>query len=235
MGGATKRREGWVTDSHKLAQRQKQIDFGKATAGYRAYVQSVPKSKRSKQHPKTPDIHADVSKRRFDGRLRQWRRALHRWDPAFASTARNAQPGNHDAKPRMHKAQRVLISSGGELEAYDGDDELVCSQEMDHSGCVHVQSEKAQCNGPAIAHAVPACTNAAANNHCNAANAAAGGKEEEEEEEEEEPVFFGVADDALFNSIDSAPTEQASSDAFEGGQVINERLPPLPNELDELL
>lgn len=31
-------------------------------------------------HPRTPDIHKDMSKRQFDGIVKAWRRALHTWD-----------------------------------------------------------------------------------------------------------------------------------------------------------
>jgi hypothetical protein len=32
------------------------------------------------QHPRTPDIHEEMSKRQFDGRVKAWRRELHKWD-----------------------------------------------------------------------------------------------------------------------------------------------------------
>lgn len=32
-----------LTDYHRLAQRQKQIDFGKNTVGYERFIQTVPK------------------------------------------------------------------------------------------------------------------------------------------------------------------------------------------------
>jgi len=31
-------------------------------------------------HPRTPDVKERISKRRFDGKVRAWRRALHSWD-----------------------------------------------------------------------------------------------------------------------------------------------------------
>jgi Histone RNA hairpin-binding protein RNA-binding domain len=31
------------TDTHKLAQRQKQIDFGRNTLGYAAYIKAIPR------------------------------------------------------------------------------------------------------------------------------------------------------------------------------------------------
>ena len=44
-----------LKDPHKLAKRQKQIDFGKNTAGYDNYIKLVPKKNRKKIHPVTPD------------------------------------------------------------------------------------------------------------------------------------------------------------------------------------
>ncbi|EQC34091.1 hypothetical protein SDRG_08301 [Saprolegnia diclina VS20] len=70
------------TDPHKLAQRQKQIDFGKNTIGYDRYTQLVPRSERKQGlHPSTPDKTQAISKRMWDGRVRVWRSALHFWDP----------------------------------------------------------------------------------------------------------------------------------------------------------
>ena len=74
------------TDVRKLEQRQKQIDFGKNTLGYSRYVRVVPRHARRPNgpmpHPATPNIKEKQSKRRFDGRVRDWRRALHSWDVA---------------------------------------------------------------------------------------------------------------------------------------------------------
>ena len=67
-------------DPHRLQQRQKQIDYGKQTIGYRRYRQAVPKNQRWPGAPQTPDIHLKLSKRNWDARLRAWRRQLHAWD-----------------------------------------------------------------------------------------------------------------------------------------------------------
>lgn len=71
-------------DAHKLEQRQKQIDYGKNTLGYATYCSSVSRSRRSKEHPRTPDKHKVCSKRAFEGLLKAWRRRLHEWDPSGA-------------------------------------------------------------------------------------------------------------------------------------------------------
>jgi len=69
------------TDPVRLRQRQKQIDYGKNTRGYERYMELVPKHRRRRSDPRTPDKHQKYSKRAWDGLVRKWRRDLHRWDP----------------------------------------------------------------------------------------------------------------------------------------------------------
>ncbi|CAL6314562.1 unnamed protein product [Bathycoccus prasinos] len=60
---------------------KQQIDYGKNTLGYAEYLKEVPKSRRSRRHPKTPDISLKVSKRAFNGIVKRWRQALHEQSP----------------------------------------------------------------------------------------------------------------------------------------------------------
>jgi hypothetical protein len=76
---------GRSVSADRLRQRQKQIDFGKRTAGYASYLAAVPKydrsallrmhldlsdrpldrrALRSREHPSTPNIRQPCSKRR---------------------------------------------------------------------------------------------------------------------------------------------------------------------------
>jgi len=71
-------REG---DPRRLEQRQKQIDYGKNTLGYQEYTTAIPKNKRKRENPKTPNKFQACSKRSWDGQIRKWRRSLHQWDP----------------------------------------------------------------------------------------------------------------------------------------------------------
>ena len=72
------------TDPHRISQRQKQIGYGKNTEGYARYIKLVPRHQRSRdhgEHPQTPNVRKKMSKRGFQGLVRVWRKALHRWDP----------------------------------------------------------------------------------------------------------------------------------------------------------
>lgn len=65
----------------RFQQREKQIELGKATKGYLAYIKAVPKPNRSQADPQTPDSREMCSKRQFDGKLHKWRKGLHQYDP----------------------------------------------------------------------------------------------------------------------------------------------------------
>jgi len=68
-------------DELRLAQRQKQIDYGYRTLGYLRYRLLVAKDHRKPDHPRTPKKTQGCSKRSWDGQLKKWRRDLHLWDP----------------------------------------------------------------------------------------------------------------------------------------------------------
>lgn len=66
----------------RLAARQRQIDFGVDTEGYRNLCRLVPESKRSPLDPAIPNKCQNCSKRSWDGQIRKWRRLLHLYDNA---------------------------------------------------------------------------------------------------------------------------------------------------------
>ncbi|XP_070541104.1 histone RNA hairpin-binding protein-like isoform X1 [Ptychodera flava] len=73
----TKPKRPTETDEEVLARRQKQIDYGKNTAAYWTYVKQLPRSKRSKHHPKTPSKYQVCSRRSFDAQVKNWKKQLH--------------------------------------------------------------------------------------------------------------------------------------------------------------
>ena len=69
------------TDQAVVHRRQKQIDYGKNTIGYRNYCRLVPKASRGKKHLHTPDKYLKYSRRSWDQQIRMWRLKIHEWDP----------------------------------------------------------------------------------------------------------------------------------------------------------
>jgi len=76
-----KKEKARETDERRLVARQKQLDIGKNTIGYKKYAEQTCISKRTKGDPKTPEKHQVCSKRSWDGQVRKWRRQLHLFDP----------------------------------------------------------------------------------------------------------------------------------------------------------
>jgi len=93
----------------RLFQRQKQIDYGKNTVGYEKYIKIIPKSSRRLSDPQTPNIHSSTSKRAFDGAVKKWRRALHKYDCIFFETD---QIFNSSAITRVKKSLTFTSSRG---------------------------------------------------------------------------------------------------------------------------
>jgi len=81
----TKKQKPKEVDQKRLAARQKQIDIGMNTDGYRRFIESVPVEARTKAHPRVPDITQVCSKRSWDGQVRKWRRQLHDFDSPEAA------------------------------------------------------------------------------------------------------------------------------------------------------
>jgi hypothetical protein len=69
------------TDEKRLASRQKQIDIGINTDGYRNFMLLVESGQCKLSELKIPNKLQVCSKRSWDGQIRIWRRALHSFDP----------------------------------------------------------------------------------------------------------------------------------------------------------
>lgn len=98
------------TDRHRIAQREKQIEYGKNTVGYYKYSHAIPRgSRRRGTDPETPDARQTCSKRSFDGQIRKWRRALHAWDD-YEGEDRPAYPDAPKGADSKAAAQAALES-----------------------------------------------------------------------------------------------------------------------------
>ena len=95
-----------VSDTHVLAQRQKQIDFGKNNAAYDRYSTEVKRHERLEKDPQTPDASEPISKRRFDGKVKAWRRSLHVWEDTHpqADSAKDVKSEAHAVGASMSTA-----------------------------------------------------------------------------------------------------------------------------------
>lgn len=68
---------GYETNAHRIAQRVKQINIGKATEAYAEYLAHVPHDQRIEGvHPMTPRPELNWSKRGFDDEVADWKEAI---------------------------------------------------------------------------------------------------------------------------------------------------------------
>jgi Histone RNA hairpin-binding protein RNA-binding domain len=140
-------RDGIEKDTHRIAQRLKQIALGKNTLSYDAFVQAVPREERLREHPATPVVQQITSKRGFDGQVKRWRRMLFEFKEeqdrkdektrAAAASAARALSKNNDNSPAGASAVAGNVSKGnpGELDDLsDYDDVEDCGIELDGDG-----------------------------------------------------------------------------------------------------
>lgn len=86
-----------VCFAKRVSQRQKQIEIGKSTLGYKNYEAAVSKSDREEGnvlHPVTPTTDGRTAKRNFDRSVREWRKALHAWDEPLTHELAAFEAGN---------------------------------------------------------------------------------------------------------------------------------------------
>lgn len=78
----------------QLRWRLKQMELGKSSDSYRLYMQQIPKNRRGREHPTTPDPYdARMSKRQFEGRIKAWRSSVKLFAENQVSTDSAANSG----------------------------------------------------------------------------------------------------------------------------------------------
>jgi hypothetical protein len=119
QGVAAGRAPRRLSESERLHARQKQIALGKATVGYQRYTTLVSHAERGPQHPRTPDPKQSCSKRSWDGQVRKWRRALHRYDPEGADAGHEEEEAEEE-DDEEEEAQREHEQDGVQEAGGDG-------------------------------------------------------------------------------------------------------------------
>ncbi|KAL0219984.1 hypothetical protein P9112_005637 [Eukaryota sp. TZLM1-RC] len=76
-------------DPVRLKWRQRQIQFGKSTEGYKRYIEQIPFNQREDHHPKTPPIDLKISKKKWGYLCNSWRRELHKYDVPVTSEGKS--------------------------------------------------------------------------------------------------------------------------------------------------
>lgn len=118
VGEHTKRRRSWAdrvsekalangieTDAHRISQREKQISYGKNTLAYDTFLQAVPREKRMREHPCTPEVKQKCSKRSFDGQVKKWRRMLYTFKEGHDQKTAGGKRSERDAGVEGRRGQ----------------------------------------------------------------------------------------------------------------------------------
>lgn len=68
---------GIEEDERRIAQRQKQVDYGKNTIAYDRFVEICPRERRMRGDPMTPIVRQKCSKRSFLGQVTSWKKMVY--------------------------------------------------------------------------------------------------------------------------------------------------------------
>lgn len=92
----------YENDQQVISRRQKQLDYGKNTIGYQAYLSKVPKSNRSRENPVTPDKFVKYSRRSWDQQVKIWRKKIHEFDPPEVIHYQSKPESSHLREVKKH-------------------------------------------------------------------------------------------------------------------------------------
>ena len=93
-------------DFHRITQRMRQIDIGKATDEYRNYSEMVPRVQRKPHHPRTPNPRHKMPNKWWKRAFTRWRKDLHAFDADKIQKRAQAGTGA-DVKPKQENKGKV--------------------------------------------------------------------------------------------------------------------------------
>ena len=85
------------------------------------------------EHPRTPDPYEKIPKRAFDGRIKAWRRQLHKWDIENPMNETNQQRGQitTNEQNEIDQEKKINIESKSQEDSLDVDIDLSIPEEDD--------------------------------------------------------------------------------------------------------
>lgn len=116
---------GVETDDHRLAQRQKQIDYGKNTIAYDKFIAARPRHMRKHGDPMTPLVHQKCSKRSFVGQVISWRKKVYSYADKIDNKNGKSDDKNKEKPSPPSSSDRTSTGSDRGLddsEVHDDDD-----------------------------------------------------------------------------------------------------------------
>lgn len=129
-----------LSDAERLVARRKQLAIGKKTDEYQRYAAEVPREQRQSYHPQTPDPAKRMSKRRWDGKVKQWRRMLHRFDDKFdadtsgtntSAASKAARTNTSDSNAVDDVVSQRVVPTDGDRRSSVGSFEVIDKDELD--------------------------------------------------------------------------------------------------------
>ena len=104
------------TDPRRIAQREKQVGFGKNTIGYTRYCELVPRNERKPGDPQTPRANVKKSKRAFAGEITAWRRQLHEYDQGDDETMEEVAVAKIQKQQQQQQQQQQQLQQQHQLQ-----------------------------------------------------------------------------------------------------------------------
>ncbi|OGV26409.1 MAG: hypothetical protein A3F18_03595 [Legionellales bacterium RIFCSPHIGHO2_12_FULL_37_14] len=130
-------------EARRIEQREKQVNFGRVTQGYKNYYANKVMDNLDKfpelSRPKTPNKYLEISKRSMDAVFRAWRVELHKWDNIDTPNGyTEKEEWQNEVAPNIEVAQQMvaLINQGTAkpLQTIEEEKSALSSSESEEEG-----------------------------------------------------------------------------------------------------